>query len=409
MDNNFIDQVRNFISPETISDLSSSTGESATKLEKGFTMSIASVLLGFASKGEGGLSTILNQAKSHFVDSLDGTGQSSPIKGVFNSLFGDANSEVVSSIQAHSGLSTSATNSVLEQATTAVFGFFKNLSPNFDVGTITQFLSSNKGAFLAALPAGFSLAGLGGVPKVGAIPKVEPVRPVTHARAQFTPEKKEKGGSLWLYLILLLIAVALIYFFLRGRSEVPETGVNTDAGMVDVNSEQKVDGTSVSTGAIDLTSREMLKVTLPDGVVINAYKGGIEDKLVVFLKSDYKKLGGQKLKDTWFDFDNLNFETNSAVVTAESKPQLTNIVAILKAFPDAKLKIGGYTDKTGTEAVNLKLSGERAHAVKKSIEEAGRGSQIDGAEGYGSKFAKYDATAPEADRVLDRHISVSVR
>ncbi|MBW3518986.1 OmpA family protein [Flavobacterium sp. NKUCC04_CG] len=403
MDKNFIDQVRNFISPETISDLSSSTGESTTKLEKGFNMSIASVLLGFASKGEGGLSTILNQAKNHFVDSLDGSVSSSPVKGVFNSLFGDANSEVVSSIQAHSGLSTSATNSVLEQATTAVLGFFKNLSPNFDIGTITQFLSSNKGTFLAALPAGFSLAGL------GKVPQVEPIRPVSQAKAQFTPVKKEKGGSLWLYLILLLIAIALIYFFLRGRSEVPDTGVNTDAGMVDINSEQKVDGTSVSTGAIDLSSRELLKVTLPDGVVINAYKGGIEDKLVVFLKSDYKNLGDQKLKDTWFDFDNLNFETNSAVITAESKPQLMNIVAILKAFPDAKLKIGGYTDKTGTEAVNLKLSGERANAVKKSIEEAGRGNQVDGAEGYGSKFAKYDANAPESDRVLDRHISVSVR
>ncbi len=396
MDNNFINQVRNFISPESISDLSSSTGESADKLEKGFNMSIASVLLGLANQGKGGLSTIFNQAKSHFVDSLDGTGQAPPLKGVFSSLFGNSSTEVVSSIQTHSGLSASATNSVLEQATTAVFGFFKNLSPNFDVDTISNFLSNNKAAFAAALPMGLSWAGL------GKSNHTEPVRPVVHERVKpVAPVKKEKGSSMWLYIILLLIAAALIYFFLRGK-DVPATTVDTTQGVIDTAN------TNANT-TVDLTSRELMKVTLPDGVVIDAYKGGIEDRLVVFLKTDYKKLGDQKLKDTWFDFDNLNFQTNSAIITEESKPQLVNIVAILKAFPDAKLKIGGYTDKTGTEAVNIKLSGERANAVKKSIESAGRGSQVEGAEGYGSKFAKYDASAPESDRVLDRHISVSVR
>ena len=44
-----------------------------------------------------------------------------------------------------------------------------------------------------------------------------------------------------------------------------------------------------------------------------------------------------------------------------------NIAAILKAFPKAKFKIGGYTDKTGDEPGNMKLSNDRAKAVKDAL------------------------------------------
>jgi outer membrane protein OmpA-like peptidoglycan-associated protein len=53
---------------------------------------------------------------------------------------------------------------------------------------------------------------------------------------------------------------------------------------------------------------------------------------------------------------------------------LDNLVAIL-SFPDAKIKIGGYTDKTGDEAKNLKLSADRANYIKAALE-TGVGSQV---------------------------------
>jgi outer membrane protein OmpA-like peptidoglycan-associated protein len=125
--------------------------------------------------------------------------------------------------------------------------------------------------------------------------------------------------------------------------------------------------------------------------------------------TDYTKLGEDSLKKIWPDFDNLTFKTGSAEIIPESQHQINNIAAILKAFPKSNIKIGGYTDKTGDEATNIKLSADRAQAAKAALDKMGMGSQVTGAEGYRSDYAKYPETAPESDRVQDRHISLSVR
>jgi outer membrane protein OmpA-like peptidoglycan-associated protein len=132
-----------------------------------------------------------------------------------------------------------------------------------------------------------------------------------------------------------------------------------------------VDSTTVVTDSTNAAgdtvavTRETTVVTLPSGKTLQAYKGGIEDQIVTFLKSDeYKNATDEQLKDRWFNFDNLNFEFGKAVLTPESKVQLENLKMILTEFPDAKIKIGAYTDKKGDENTNLKLSGERANVVK---------------------------------------------
>jgi outer membrane protein OmpA-like peptidoglycan-associated protein len=85
-------------------------------------------------------------------------------------------------------------------------------------------------------------------------------------------------------------------------------------------------------------------------------------------------------------------------------------VAILKAYPKAKIKIGGYTDKTGDADANKKLSQQRADAVMNAIKTSGANiSQLLGAEGYGSGFAKMDSTASDEERKVDRRIAVQLR
>ena len=169
------------------------------------------------------------------------------------------------------------------------------------------------------------------------------------------------------------------------------------------------DSTSTEVNSADyngdtvIVKRETMVVTLPSGKTLQAYKGGIEDQIVTFLKSDdYKNATEDQLKDKWFNFDNLNFEFGKAVLTPDSKVQLENLKLILAEFPDAKIKIGAYTDKKGDANTNLKLSNERANTVKSSL----NSSQVLEAEGYGSKFAKIPEEASDKERESDRKTAI---
>lgn len=160
-------------------------------------------------------------------------------------------------------------------------------------------------------------------------------------------------------------------------------------------------------GATPEAPRTLAEVSLPDGTKLQAYPGGIEDQLIKFIQSDeYKSGTADTLKDKWFSFDDLNFKFGTTELVPESKRQLNNIVAILKAFPDVKIKIGGYTDKKGDDAANKKLSDDRAKAVKSSLEKAGVGAQVPEAEGYGEEFATIAETASDKEREADRKTSV---
>jgi outer membrane protein OmpA-like peptidoglycan-associated protein len=127
--------------------------------------------------------------------------------------------------------------------------------------------------------------------------------------------------------------------------------------------------------------------------------------LLIFIQDPNTQPG----KDNWFNFNNLNFEFGTDKILPESISELENITRILKAYPNVKIKIGGYTDKLEDEATNLKISTKRAKAVFEALKQQGVGSQLEGAEGYGSQFAQFSATASEEDRKKDRRISISVR
>lgn len=167
-------------------------------------------------------------------------------------------------------------------------------------------------------------------------------------------------------------------------------------------------GSSASAHGDNAANKTETKVDL-NGTELHAYQGGLEEQMVTFLKSDgYTKAADDaSLKDYWYNFDNVNFKMGSATeLEAGSQQQLDNLGKILKAYPDAKIKIGGYTDKTGDEPKNLKLSQDRANFIKSELTKLGVGAQILGAEGYGSKFATVDAKASDAERSADRKMAV---
>ncbi|WP_223559365.1 OmpA family protein [Chryseobacterium lathyri] len=160
-------------------------------------------------------------------------------------------------------------------------------------------------------------------------------------------------------------------------------------------------------GSEHAEKRSQVSIDL-NGVALKGFANGMEDSIVKYLKSgQYASATEDGLKNVWYDFDNVNFKMGSAnQLEAGSQEQLSNLAKILKAYPDSKIKIGGYTDKTGDEAKNVKLSQERADFIKAQLTALGAGGQVVSAEGYGSQFAKVDAKASDAERASDRKMSV---
>src|SRR5258708_13334222 len=74
---------------------------------------------------------------------------------------------------------------------------------------------------------------------------------------------------------------------------------------------------------------------------------------------------------TWFNFDRLLFDTGRATLQPSSQEQLGNIAAILKAYPNVRVKIGGYTDNTGDPAAHVALSAAPAQNVTGALVAAG--------------------------------------
>jgi outer membrane protein OmpA-like peptidoglycan-associated protein len=79
------------------------------------------------------------------------------------------------------------------------------------------------------------------------------------------------------------------------------------------------------------------------------------------------------------------FDVGAANVKGESTPTLKDIAETLKAHPDLKIEIQGHTDNVGNAAANLKLSEDRANAVKEMlVKDYGVAAAQLTAKGYGS-------------------------
>ncbi|MEK7723788.1 MAG: protein kinase [Acidobacteriota bacterium] len=239
---------------------------------------------------------------------------------------------------------------------------------------------------------------------------------VSPSQTQTTPPQvitklpsSNKNSILFIFLIGAGFFTFLVLAFLVGRNFI--VGKENKSQVSNVNSfvsESSNNETKTKTNSQTTdTDRKLTEITLPNGIKLQAYPGGIEDQLIKFIVSDeYKNGTADTLKTKWFNFDDLNFKFGTSELVPESKRQLDNITAILKAFPDVKIKIGGYTDKKGDDAANKKLSDTRAKAVKAALDKAGVGAQVPEAEGYGEEQATVAETASDDERKTDRKMAV---
>jgi hypothetical protein len=357
---NLLESVRGLFTNDVVNRTASALGESEGAVQKTIGAVVPTILTGVLHKAstDGG-SSILNLARDAAGTGIlgnigsflgGGGGSFSNLMGMAGSLFGDKLGNVARLISGFAGVKESSANSLLILTAPVALGVLGKHAAdnNLNASGLLSFLNSQKSTILNAIPSGLNLAGalgLGSLSDIGT-KLSNMVSGATGTVREFAGttrqavETPERAGNRWLWPLLLgLLVVALgIYLFRSCGGQRTEAVTDTVSAAID-------------TPAAPITTavtRESIKVRLPDGTELDAYRGGIEDKLVACLNDATCSAG----TDAWFDFDDLNFAVKTAGAPA---------------------------------------------------------AQLAKPEGYGSQFAKEPADAAYEVRAKDRRISVQLR
>jgi len=419
---NLIELLKNEVSDNVVSSLSQKAGVTEDQVKTGFSAGIPAVLAGIMKNGIGSDSGFLGKilpgltgTESKTEDLLSGNDDSLLEKGksLLGGLFGNDTNAVTDALSSSSGLSAEKSSGLMAMIAPLVMGFITKTmaAKGWNFSDLLGKIFESKSEITAALPQGLSdslgLASLK-LPKVE-LPKVEiPKAEVPKADLPKVPpvnygaiQEPKSGGSFLKWLIPLLIII-IGAWWIMGRSGCNKSTVGhvTDSLSSKVDSlGSKMDsaGSAMKAGADAVSSTVAGKLNeagdfvrdlgakiskkLPDGTEISIGENSVESRLISFIEDKSKPVD----KTTWFTFDRLYFETGKSTLKAESQEQLKNMVAILKAYPDVNLKLGGYTDNTGDAAINKKISNERANAAMMELVKLGVDPKRLEAEGYGAE------------------------
>lgn len=89
------------------------------------------------------------------------------------------------------------------------------------------------------------------------------------------------------------------------------------------------------------------------------------------------------VKGVTVQLNNIYFELGKAVLKSKSKVELDKLYQLMKLNPSLKIELGGHSDNTGSEAINLTLSQKRVDAVKAHLVKKGIAANRMVGKGYG--------------------------
>ncbi len=407
---NLLDLVKDQVSGALAKQASSFLGESESTVTSALGSLMPTILGSLVQKSStpSGAQSVMNLIEGLDMNSLGNIaglfgGGSSNVDNLLSSggsivkaLFGEKESGLVNMLSGTTGMKSSSLSSLLKMAAPLLLSVIGNQVKGKGVSFLTSLLSSQSGFLKNMLPAGVgSLLGFG---DFGGNSQ----RPV----ASSATTSSTGGGNSWMkWLLPAILGLGLLYYLgTKGcGNKVTETATDVTTAI----DSSAIKATAAAGSAVDAMGAavdKMFSYKLSSGFELaNASKGGIENQLITFIEDGSKVVD----KETWFNFDNLLFDTGKASLQPESQVQLQNVAEILKAFPKVNLKVGGYTDNQGDPKANLRLSVDRAHNVKNELVKLGVDAKRLEADGYGEQHPIGDNTTEEG-RQLNRRISVRV-
>jgi len=378
-----LDAVRELVTPDLVARMSGHTGDSEAMVSKGFGAAIPVLLSSLAGKADdtsfmGQLAGIAAETAgdpnaltrlppavtgASAIDTTTTTGR------WLSSLFGSNLGGIIDGIARFAGIGKGSSAQLLSMAAPIVLGYIGRLmrSDNLGATGLADRLRREAPAFAAAVPSGLSSL----LPGTRIPADVERAvrRDTTIPAAPVAAASSNRGWAVPLLVGALAIG-SLMWW--NGRHHVqPQTA------RVETHSTFELPKPAGTSGTLPTgTSGTMPTVAVPAPTIE-------------------------------LNFDRIEFNNGSSVLTPASRERIGRIAAAMAAHPGARIQITGYTDSNGSEAANVALSRSRANAVKDALRVKGIDTDRIKAEGVGSE-SRVASNATEEGRAQNRRVMVIV-
>ena len=356
---NLLEVANSLLTSDVVSKVSSVIGETPAKTAQALGMAVPSIA-GIAcneASTPGGASKLFSLISgTKFPDDLQSNlggllsggavtdGVLKTGSTLISSVLGDRAGSVANLVANASGIRFASASTLLNLVASLFFGVLgRHLTTSgITASGLSTLLTSHRDSVQRGIPEGLGTAlGLNHNTDICGAAPVPAVRPVAVA------EPVKKGVPIWWWLLPLLLLIAA---FLWWRSCNAPTGP------------------------------KMASISLPCGTVLS-----VEEGYFTYNLANYMLKGSDSELPKTFVFDHLNFDSATTNLTPESKPTVTDLIAIMKCYPTMNVKLEGHTDSTGDPVSNKKLSQDRAEAVKALLVAGGiDGGRIDTA-GWGQE------------------------
>ncbi|MDD3771510.1 MAG: OmpA family protein [Weeksellaceae bacterium] len=152
---------------------------------------------------------------------------------------------------------------------------------------------------------------------------------------------------------------------------------------------------------------EWTEIILPDSTKIRVGDKSAEFKLYEQLQNPDFIAQPHKNID-WITLDRVYFTTGKSELTENSNRQIQHLVILLNAYPNAKIKIGGFTDNQGQDETNIRISTGRAKNIANQLIENGVDALQIESEGFGAINFVCEANDTDECKAKNRRVDIKL-